>query len=358
MKCHLKNCGSSSQSLSSVNLYPQLQATYQQFQSTETALLQVHNDTLRTIDNKNEVILVLLDLSTAFATIDHNILIERLQTQFGFTGKVLHWFESYIWDRFQNWVIGCMESWPQPLVSSVPQGSVLGPLLFVLYFAPLDKVIKFHALDCMMYADDSQLYIIVNLDSRHKALTKLEHCISDVHAFFIANKLCCNPSKTEIIYFHSRFISLPPLAGINISHRVVSFSKEAQNVGVVFDNHLTLSGHINSVCCSAFLTLRNIVRVRKCLDQDNSERLVHTFITSRLDYCNSLSYGLPVKEISKLQCIQNSVARLVMKCKPQDHITSLLQKLDWLPVEHRIIFKVLVTNCPSMVAPWNIWVIC
>ena len=219
---------------------------------------------------------------------------------------------------------------------------MLGPLLFILYFAPLDKVIKSHALDCMMYADDSQLYIIVNPDSRHKALAKLEHCISDIQAFFVANNLRCNPSKIEIVYFHSRFISLPPLVGINISHHVVSFSKEARNLGVVFDDHLTMSSHINSICHSASLALRNIGRVRKYLDQANSERLVHAFITSRLDYCNSLLYGLPVKEISKLQRIQNSAARLVMKCKPRDHITSLLQKLHWLPVEHRIIFKVLL----------------
>ena len=106
---------------------------------------------------------------------------------------------------------------------------MLGPLLFILYFAPLDKVIKSHALEFMMYADDSQLYIIVNPDSRHKALAKLEHCISDIQAFFVANKLRCNPSKTVycLVYFHSRFICLPPLAGIHISHHVVSFSKEA-----------------------------------------------------------------------------------------------------------------------------------
>ena len=115
-----------------------------------------------------------------------------------------------------------------------------------------------------------------------------------------------------------------------------------RNLGVVFDDHLTMSSHINSIYRSASLALRNIGRVRKYLDQANTERLVHAFLTSRPDYCNSLLYGLPPKEISKLQRLQNSAARLVLKCKVRDHITPPLEKLHWLPVEHRIIFKVLL----------------
>ena len=92
----------------------------------------------------------------------------------------------------------------------------------------------------MMYADDSQLYIIMNRDSKQRGLVKLEHCISDIQAFFVANKLRYNPSKTDMVYFHSKFISPPSLAGINISQHVVSTSKEVRNLGVVFDDHLTV----------------------------------------------------------------------------------------------------------------------
>ncbi|KAL9956690.1 hypothetical protein ACROYT_G038209 [Oculina patagonica] len=110
------------------DLYPSLQSAYRKFHSTETALLRVQNDILRAIDNGNEVLLVLLDLSAAFHKLDHVILINRLSTQYGFTGTVLDWFRSYLNDRSQKVVIGNTESKPQPLTSGVPQGSVLGPL--------------------------------------------------------------------------------------------------------------------------------------------------------------------------------------------------------------------------------------
>ena len=140
--------------LATNHLYPKLQAAYQQFHSTETALLHVQNDILRAIDDKKEVILVLLDLSAAFDTIYHNILLSRLQTQYGFTGTVIKWFEFYLRGRSQTVVIGGIESNPQPVISGVPQGSVLGPLLFILYLGPIGDVIKSYGLDCMLYADD------------------------------------------------------------------------------------------------------------------------------------------------------------------------------------------------------------
>ena len=98
---------------------------------------------------------MLLDLLAAFDTLDHDILISRLTAQFGFTGTVLSWFMSYLYGRLQRVIIKHTESKSQPLTSGVPQGSVLGPLLFVLYFGPLQDVIKSPGLDCIMYADDS-----------------------------------------------------------------------------------------------------------------------------------------------------------------------------------------------------------
>ena len=112
--------------------------------------------------------------------------------------------------------------------------------------------------------------------------------------------LSCSPTKADIVHFYSKFSNLSPISSINISQHVVSASKKARNLGVIFDCHLTMSSHIDSICRFAYLALRNIGRVRKYLNQANTERLVHAFITPRLDYCNSLLYELSAKVITKL----------------------------------------------------------
>ena len=193
----------------------------------------------------------------------------------------------------------------------------------------------------MLYADYSELYVAFNHRSRQSAITNLENCISDIQAFFSDNKLRCNPTKTEIVHLHSRFSNFIAIPSINIGDYWAPISKEVCNLGAMFDKHLTMSCHINKICRSASLALRNIGRVRKYLNQQSTERLVHAFITSRLDYCNSLLYGLPAKENNKLQRLQNSAASLVTRSKVRDHITPILSKLHWIPVKQRIIFKLL-----------------
>ena len=124
--------------------------------------MRVCNDILQPIDEGQEVVLVLLDLSSAFDTIDHKVLLDRLRIRYGFSGTVLDWFRSYLSNRTQSVKIGKDLSAESEVRYGVPQGSVLGPLLFSLFFAPVEDVIKAHGLDCMMYADDSQLYIVIN----------------------------------------------------------------------------------------------------------------------------------------------------------------------------------------------------
>lgn len=111
------------------------------------------------LDIHKEVILVLLDLSSAFDMIDHEILITRLADSFGIRGTALRWIKSYLYIRTQSIVIGDVQSVISPIDCGVPQGSVLGPMLFSLYISPIEGIIQSHGLQSMLYADDTQMYI-------------------------------------------------------------------------------------------------------------------------------------------------------------------------------------------------------
>ena len=172
-----------------------MQSAYRKHHSTETALLQVANDRHQAIDNKCEAVLVLLDLSAAFDTIDHAILLDRLQDRYGFSGTVLRWIKSYLKDRLQCIVLDKILSRPRYLSCGVPQGSVRGPLLFWLYIAPLEGIISAHRLNAMMYADDTQLYIFMPKGNCFVASENLSQCLDDIMSWNLCNMLKCNPSK-------------------------------------------------------------------------------------------------------------------------------------------------------------------
>ena len=326
------------------DLLPALQSAYRKYHSTETALLRVTDDILKTLDSNGEVILVLLDLSAAFDTLDHQILLARLRKYFNFTETALKWFSSYLLGRSQRVSIADATSPPRCLEYGVPQGSILGPLLFTLYMAPLQDVIRSHGLDSMFYADDTQIYIVID-DPKQSvdSVGVLKGCINDVFAWNSKNMLKCNPGKTEILHFTSRFSKQPTVyETLSLANTSVEVKTKAKNLGVIMDKTLSFTEHINEMCKKASYAIRSIGRIRKYLPSDGLKMLVNSLVISRLDYCNSLLYDIPKYQRDKLQRIQNTAARMITGARSSDHITSLLKSLHWLPVEARIHFKIIL----------------
>ncbi len=306
-------------------------------------MLRVQNDILRGIDSHKDVVLILLDLSAAFDTVNHQILLQRLRDHFGICYTALDWFESYLTDRKQCVAIGNAISASQILDCGVPQGSVLGPLAFTLYTSPVEDIVQSHGVQSMFYADDSQLYLIMESSDRAAQLAKVEDCVREVKAWTVSNKLLLNDTKTEVIHITSRFLrQLDPIASLTIGLSQVDVADEARNLGVVMDKHMTLSTHINNVCRSASYAISKIGQIRRFIDRVTAERLVHAFVTSRLDANNSLLYGLPMTAIAKLQRVQNSAIRLVTCIKRDQNIDSARKDLHWLPIKDRITFKILL----------------
>ena len=162
------------------------QSAYRDGHSTETALLKVKTDFLNIIDDKGVMCLVLLDLSAAFDTVTHDILLNRLKHCFGVTGIVLDWIRSYLTQQEQSVVIGDEKSPPITLKQGVPQGSVLGPVLFTLYMSPLGDLCQAHGLTFHGYADDSQNYLFFQPSvkgSREQCIEVLNNCLQNIRVW-------------------------------------------------------------------------------------------------------------------------------------------------------------------------------
>ena len=329
-------------------LHDPFQSAYKSGHSTETALLKVQNDLLRTMDKSGAAILVLLDLSAAFDTIDHDIMLSRLKTVLGIDGIALQWFKSCLTGRTQSMKIHNALSAVLMLIYGVPQGSVLGPLLFLVYLLPLRHLIKTHGLEMHGYADDTQIYMSCSTPKDKIPVAedcrRIEMCLHDIHSWMSNNKLKLNSEKTEIILIGTRVqveamnVSSLSVAGVqvNISGRPV------RNLGVELDPLLSMSAQVNKMVKNSSFHIRNIGRVRRKIFENSAKILVHLLVTSRLDYCNSLLSGISEQSLSKLQLFQNNAARLVTLTKKRAHITPVLRRLHWLPVRSRVDFKVLL----------------
>ena len=187
-----------SQLLSHLNHYKLLspvQSAYRPHHSTETALLRMVNDILTALDQGKIATLALMDLSAAFDTIDHEILIQRLCNVFGLRDTVLSFIKSYLSNREQVVAVADCKSDPSYLKFGVPQGSVLGPILFIMYTQPLSNIISQSQINHVAFADDTQLYDYCCLPNVSSMLTKFEEGISHISSWMSANKLSLNPSK-------------------------------------------------------------------------------------------------------------------------------------------------------------------
>ena len=340
--------------LAHFDLFEPNQSAYRQHYNTETALSKIQNDLLCAADEGKVSILALLDLSAAFDTLDHTILIERLSKTFGLRGTVLNWFKSYLSDRTQSISVNGILSSPFCLDYGVPQGSVLGPVLYTLYTQPLGKIITRNGLHHHMYADDTQLYkSVIPVDTAH-LLNCMESCILNVKLWMTTNKLKLNEDKTEILLCNPKNLSCPGVPNtIKVENDEIKFSRNAKNLGVYFDNKLSMEVHINYLCKTLYLELRRIGHMSHFLNLNSLKTLTSAFIFSRIDYCNSLFFNLPNFLINKLQRIQNHAARIILKRKKSEHISPMLLSLHWLPVEKRIIYKIatLCYKCKNKTAP-------
>ncbi len=272
---------------------------------TETALIKIINDIRFNSDSGKISVLVLLDLSAAFDTVDHNILLERLENWVGLSGMALKWFRSYLEGRGYFVSIGEHKSKWTSMTCGVPQGSILAPLLFSLYMLPLSQIMRKNQIAYHSYADDTQIYLALSPND-YSPIDSLCQCIDEINSWMCQNFLQLNKEKSEVIAFGNKDEVLKVNAYLD--SRGQTTKNQVRNLGVILETDLSFSSHVKAVTKSAYYHLKNIARIRCFVSSQDLEKLVHAFITSRVDYCNGLLTGLPKKTIRQLQLIQNTAA--------------------------------------------------
>ena len=320
------------------DLHAKNQSGYRKGHSCETALLKIVNDIVGMTKNQGNAILILLDLSAAFDTIDHKILTEKLIKEFGITGNVLDWISSYLESRTFSVSIRNSTSIIQNLLYGVPQGSLLGPLLFILYVKYLESIATKYGLKIHIYADDTQLYIKIDPHSAQITKECIEKCLEEIRKWMFSNYLKINTTKTKMIQITTKKDNSLHFE-VYYDNTKVENSSKVETLGVQLDANLTMASFIAEKCKSCYYHLRNLGRIKKSLSTKIRIQLVHNLVLSKLDYCNSLLALVPDYLIKKLQKVQNSAVRLIYDLKRRCHVTQYLKEAHFLPVSKRIDFK-------------------
>ncbi len=181
-----------------------------------------------------------------------------------------------------------------------------------------------------------------NVHSISEAKVTLETCVGEVKAWLTSHLLKFNEDKTVIMALSSRHRPQPDIPWLTVGSETIQFNDTGKNIGVVFDSDMTLQPQVDSVVKKTWASLWSIGKIRRYLTEESAKTFIHAYVTSRLDYCNSLLTGLPTTLIHRLQLVQNAAARIITRTRKYDHITPVLRELHWLPVVYRIQFKVLL----------------
>ena len=339
-------------------LLPRVQSAYRKFHSCETATLKIVNDVALLLDKKSKVILLLLDLSAAFDTVKHSTLLRKLETQYGIGGTALDWFRSYLCNRRTSVMVDGERSSSIDVDIGVPQGSILGPLLFIMYTRELQAIAEMYGLYIHLFADDTQIYTEFNTGTYDAVVTNLQKCFSHIQSWMKDNYLKLNAGKTEVIILQNsnddtpgpRDVQLQPdkEALVPVSKAAVTPATSARNLGIWFDPLLSMGDNISNIVKACNIQMVDLWRIGNKLAKPLKIQLVHSLIHSRLDYGNALLYGAVGKDLDRLQKIQNSATRFIYGTKKWRGVTQMRKELHFLPVRSRINFRICLLTYKAL----------
>ena len=313
-----------------------LQSAYKKFHSTNTALLNITDDIYQSLDKSQITILILLDYSKAFDCANHRLILAKLKNA-GFDNEALAWVLSYLLGRKQKVINDLGESRWITIKNGVPQGSILGPLLFLVLVSDIYKAIKngkYH-----MYADDTQAYYHCSVSSILSCIDKINSDLQNIQLYSDSNCLQLNTAKSNYIIIGSRFnlnkLKTKEIPPIVLNGQVIERKHCVKNLGILFDECFTWTPQVNKIISTSYFKLKQVSRFKNFLSFESKVNVCETYVLCHLNYCDSVYFNITEFLKHKIQKVQNTCFRFIFGLKKYDHISSCFTTLQTLNMEDR-----------------------
>lgn len=322
------------------NLLTDRQSGFRKKHSCITALVDVAEEIRKEVDTGKVTFLVLLDHSKAFDTVDHNLLCYKLEKMFNFSHSATKLMSSYLSNRHQYVETTTTHSSPLPVTRGVPQGSIVGPLLFSLYSNDLPKILK----NCKlrMYADDVQLYISCRTNSIEQCSRTLNEELNGIYLWATANGLELNPKKSKCIVIKKKTCAINTIPDICLNNQSIEIVNSAKNLGINFNNSLTWSDHINYANGRTFSMLRTLWQTQHCTPLKIRALLAKTYLVPILIYGCELFASCDTRSRRKLNVMFNNIVRYVYGLKKYDRVSQFASQLYGINFDNLLKIRVLI----------------
>ena len=294
--------------------------------STYMALMILMDKITKSLENGEFVVGVFLDFSKAFDTVNHDILLTKLH-HYGINGSAMKWFQSYLSDIYQYVAYNGVESSKKSIKCGVPQDSILGLLLFLIYINDLSTVCNY--MMPLLFADDTNLFFSGHDIS--KVQQELEADLNKISEWLKVNKLSLNIKKTHFIVFTNKNAS-KPILNISIDEHKIDETDHTKFLGVVIDSKLTWKNHISYITGKIAKGIGVITKARILLDKNTLITLYYTFIYPYLCYCNHVWGNTYITYLDKLYLMQKKAVRIIYGVKPRTHTTPLFEDVKILHI--------------------------
>ena len=294
---------------------------------------------------------ILLDMSKAFDSIDHTLLLVKLQ-DVGASPLALQRFRSYLTARYQVVTIETASSESLHVASGVPQGSILGPLLFSIYMNDLPSVPQHRSVQC--YVDDTKLLLSFRLQDQSCIVADINRYLTKIRNWCFDNQILLNPDKTKLLVCGSKHgVSKTRNFKLSFLGKQLTPVDVARDLGVILNTSLTFGDHVAATVASCMSRLGQINRVKHCFDNRTLIIIVNALVFSKPFYCSSVWSNTSQSNIAKLQAVQNFACRIVSGSKKYDHVTPILRQLKWLPVKQHMYYRdsIMAFKCMNGLAP-------